>query len=220
MVQVSEPFIELRTGPSDVYPVVHTTERGEWLTILLRKTSWMKVQDDKGRQGWVDIEDIVLTKDVSGDPVAITAPRFDDFRTRRWEGGLMMGEYDSTAVNAAYLGYWMTENISAELWGSQILGERSEIRMVSLNLLHQPFPRWRYSPFFSIGVGEAFIKPKETLVQPDNTEESQMNVGVGMRFYVTDRYFVRMEVKDYKIFTQEESNEEATEWKLGLSVFF
>jgi Bacterial SH3 domain len=220
MVEVAEPFMEMRSGPADAYPVVHSAERGERVTILLRKTNWMKVEDNRGRQGWVNIEDIVLTKDLTGEPVAITPPRFDDFRTRRWEAGLMMGEFDSSAVNAAYVGYWMTENLSAELWGSQVLGDLSETRIVSLNLLHQPFPRWRYSPFFSLGIGEAFIKPKETLIQPENIQETQMNVGIGMRFYVTDRYFIRMEVKDYKLFTQEKLNEEATEWKLGLSVFF
>jgi hypothetical protein len=220
MVQVAEPFVELRTGPADAYPVIHASEKGETLELLKRKTTWMKVRDMKGREGWVDIEDILLMNDLNGDIVSITAPRFDDFRTRRWEGGLMMGEYDSTAVNAAYIGYWMTENLSAELWGSQILGNQSEIRMLSVNLLHQPFPSWKYSPFFSLGLGEAYILPKETFIQPENTTETQMNVGIGMRFYITNRYFVRMEVKDYKIFTKEETNEEATEWKLGLSVFF
>ena len=44
--------------------------------------------------------------------------------------------------------------------------------------------------------------------------------GLGARFYINDRYFLRMEVKDYKIFTDRETNEEATEWKIGLSVFF
>ncbi|WP_197466360.1 MULTISPECIES: SH3 domain-containing protein [unclassified Oleiphilus] len=220
LVQVVEPFIEMRTGPADVYPVVHTAEQDEWLTILRRKTSWIQVKDGRQRQGWVHIEDILLTHDVSGEAVDITAPRFDDFKTRRWEGGLLMGEFDSFPVTAAYLGYWMTENLSAELWGSQVLGDFSEVRILSLNILHQPFPHWRYSPFFSLGAGEAYVKPKETFIQPENTEETQMNVGLGMRFYVTNRYFVRMEVKDYKIFTQEKSNEEAREWKLGLSVFF
>lgn len=220
LVQVVEPYIEMRTGPAEAYPVVHSAEQGEWLTILRRKTSWMKVEDKRQRQGWVHIEDIVLTNDVSGKAVNITAPRFDDFKTRRWEGGLLMGEFDSSAVTAAYLGYWMTENLSAELWGSQVLGDLSELRILSLNILHQPFPQWRYSPFFTLGAGQAYIKPKETFIQPDNTEETQMNVGIGMRFYVTNRYFFRMEVKDYKLFTQEKSNEEAREWKLGLSVFF
>lgn len=210
----------MRTGPASVYPVIHSAEQGEWLTILLRKTNWVKVEDKRQRSGWVHIEDIVLSHDITGEAVNITAPRFDDYRTRRWEGGLLMGEYDSAPVTAAYLGYWMTENLSTELWGSQVLGDQSQVQILSLNLLHQPFPHWRYSPFFSLGIGEAFVEPKETFLQPNNTQETQMNVGIGMRFYVTNRYFFRAEVKDYKSFTQDKSNEEATEWKLGLSVFF
>jgi len=219
-VQVAEPYLEWRTGPASGYPIVHVVERGEWLTLLKRKTNWMKVEDEEGRQGWVDIEDILLTREGSGDLVSIVEPRFDDFSTRRWESGLMMGEFDSAAVNAAYLGYWMTEHLSAEIWGSQVLDSKSEIRLASLNLLHQPFPQWRLSPFFTLGVGQVFIKPKSTLVNVADSEDTAMNVGIGLRYYVTDRYFIRGEVKEYKIFTNRETNEEAIEWKIGLSIFF
>lgn len=219
-VQVAEPFIELRSGPSELYPVIHSTEAGEWLLILRRKTEWIKVQDEKQRVGWVHIDEIVKTKAPNGEPVAITAPRFDDFRTRRWEGGLLMGEYDSTAVNAAYLGYWMTANLSAELSAAQVLGNEGERRMFGLNLLHQPFPAWRVSPFFTLGGGQMMIEPKAQLVQPENSDEPYANAGIGLRWYINDRYFVRAEVRDYKVFTKDEFNEEATEWKLGLSVFF
>lgn len=219
-VQVAEPFTQWRSGPGSMYPVIHSSERGEWLTLHKRKTSWIQVTDDEGREGWVHVDDILLTKDGRGRKVQLQAPRFDDFRTRRWEAGLMMGEFDSTAVNAAYAGYWLTEQLSAEFWASQILGNASEIRMANINLLHQPFSNWRVSPFFTLGFGHIFIKPKATLAQSDDRDDSTAHVGVGLRYYVTERYFLRMEVKDYKVFTKRESNEEATEWKIGLSVFF
>lgn len=219
-VRVAEPFIDFRSGPAQGFPVIHTSEKGEWLTLLKRKTDWMKVSDAKGRLGWVSIDDLLLTEDATGDTVSITEPRFDDFRTRRWESGLQMGEFDSTAVNSGYLGYWMTANLSAELSVSQILGNSSEIQMLSAALVHQPFPQWRFSPFFRIGGGQIKIKPKATLLSVDNSINSMAHAGIGMRCYVSDRFFVRLEVNDYKVFTNEESNEEATEWKLGLSVFF
>lgn len=219
-VQVAEPFVEWRSGPAEGYPVIRVSERGEWLRLLKRKTQWLKVQDDKGREGWVHIADIALTKDGQGDPVELAEPRFDDFSTRSWEAGLMFGEFEGAAVNAVYAGYWMTENLSAELWGSQVLGNASEILMVNANLVHQPFPHWRVSPFFTLGVGQLFVNPKATLAEPENRDNTAAHVGLGLRIYVTDRYFVRAEVKDYKVFTNRETNEEATEWKVGLSVFF
>lgn len=219
-VQVAEPYLEWRTGPAEGYPVVRVSEKGEWLTLVKRKTQWFKVRDDKGREGWVNVDDILLTRDGSGEQVALSEPRFDDYETRSWEAGVLMGEFDSASVTSAYAGYTLTENLSAEFWGSQILGDASEILMVNANIVHQPFPYWRVSPFFTLGVGQVYIKPKATLSEPEDRNDMTAHAGVGLRFYVTDRYFIRAEVKDYKIFTERETNEEATEWKVGLSVFF
>lgn len=33
-VQVTEAYLSWRTGPASGYPVFHTSEKGEWLTIL------------------------------------------------------------------------------------------------------------------------------------------------------------------------------------------
>ncbi len=219
-VQVTEVFVEWRSGPGRGFPVFHTSEKGEWLTLSVRKTNWFKVADEEGREGWVHLEDILNTEDATGNKVSMKAPRFDDFSTRRWEAGLLMGEFDKTAVNAAYAGYWMTENISVELWGSQVLGNASEIIIAELGILHQPFPSWRVSPFFTLGAGQIFVKPKATLVDTEDRDDSIAHAGIGLRVYVTDRYFVRMQYSDYKVFTNRETNEEATEWKIGLSVFF
>lgn len=219
-IQVSAPFIALRTGPADVYPVTHSAEQGEWLEILYRKTLWFKLRDERGREGWAHIRDIESTLDGSGDQVAIKAPKFDDFRTRRWEAGLLMGEHDDEPVNALYLGYWLTNNISTELWAEQVLGKQDERQIVALKLVHQPFAEWRYSPFFSLGIGSARIKPKAVLLERKDSDDELATVGLGMRIYVNERFFVRAEVSEYKFFTKDESNEEAKQWKLGLSVFF
>jgi len=219
-VQVTEAYIDWRSGPGRGFPVFHASEQGEWLTVTVRKTDWFKVEDASGREGWVHLDDFLLTEDASGSRVSVSAPRFDDFSTRRWEAGLMMGEFDSTAVNAAYAGYWMTENLSLELSGSQVLGTASETLIAEAGILHQPFPAWRISPFFTLGGGMIFVKPKATLVSAEDRDDSIAHAGFGVRYYVTDRYFLRLEVRDYKVFTNRETNEEATEWKIGLSVFF
>ena len=218
--QVVKPFIEWRTGPAVGYPVFHASEKGEWLTLLKRKTAWLKVTDSKGREGWVHIDDVLETVDGTGEKVELSAPRFDDFASRRWEAGLMMGQFEEAASTAVYGGLQMTENLSVELWATQILGSDSEIRMFNANIVHQPFPFWRVSPFFTLGVGHLFVDPKSTLAEPEERDNSVGHAGLGIRAYVTDNYFIRAEVKDYKIFTSRATNEEATEWKIGLSIFF
>lgn len=219
-VQVVEPFVEWRTGPAVGYPVFHTSEQGEWLEILQRKTSWVKVRDERGREGWVAVAAVAQTRDATGEPVRLAVPSFDEFRNRRVEAGLMMGEFEGAAVTAAYGGYSMTRNLSAEIWASQVLGNASELRMVNANLVHQPFPHWRVSPFFTLGIGHIWVDPKVTLAEPEERDNNLGHAGIGVRAYITDRYFIRAEVKDYKIFTTRSTNEEATEWKIGLSIFF
>ena len=219
-LEVTSPFVEWRSGPAKGYPVFHVSEKGEWLQVSIRKTEWIKVSDKRGNEGWISVSDVLLMKDVNGETVNITEPVFDDFSTRRWEAGLMSGQYDSAALNTAYLGYWMTNNLSLELWGGQVLGDSAEIKIANLNILHQPFPSWKFSPFFTLGGGMIFISPKATLSNEAKRDEETIHAGIGARYYLSDRYFIRMEVKDYKIFTNRESNEEATEWKIGLSVFF
>jgi hemolysin activation/secretion protein len=132
----------------------------------------------------------------------------------------MMGEFERAPVTAGYGGYWFTPNLAAELWGSQVLGSASEILMVSANIVHQPFPEWRISPFFTLGAGHIWVNPKATLAVPEDRDNSMAHAGLGLRVYITDRYFVRAELKDYKVFTSRSTNEEATEWKIGLSIFF
>ena len=219
-VQVTEAYLSWRTGPASGYPVFHTSEKGEWLTILQRKTSWIKVMDSRGREGWVSVADLAQTVDVTGETVSLQVPDLDSFGKRRAEAGLMMGEFDGAAVMAGYGGLWLTRNLSAELWGAQILGSASEIRMVNGNLVHQPFPDWRISPFFTLGIGHIWVEPKASLAQPEERDNSIGHAGLGIRAYITDRYFIRAEVKDYKVFTTRSTNEVATEWKIGLSIFF
>lgn len=217
---VAEPFVNLRMGPAQGYPVFHISERGEKLSLISRKTDWIKVSDESDRTGWVSVADIQKMRTLSGSQVLLDEPKFEDFNTHPWEAGLLAGNFDQSAVNSAYVGYWMTENLSLELWGSQVLGEASESALLNINIVHQVFPTWRFSPFFTLGAGKIFIKPKATLSNESARNEDTLNAGLGIRYYLSNRYFLRFEFKDYKIFTNRETNEEASEWKLGLSVFF
>jgi uncharacterized protein YgiM (DUF1202 family) len=219
-MQVTVPFVEWRSGPAKGYPIFHISEKGEWLEVSIRKTEWLKVKDVRGNEGWVSVDDVLSMTDINGEKVSISRPVFDDFSTRRWEAGLLSGQFDSAALNSGYLGYWMTNNISLELWGTFVLGDSADTVVVSVNALHQPFPSWKFSPFFTLGSGMVLINPKATLSDEAKRDEESIHVGIGARYYLSDRYFLRMEVKEYKIFTNRERNEEATEWKIGLSVFF
>ena len=219
-VKVADPFVELRTGPGRGYPIFFVAQRGEWIEILKRKTAWFKIATRQGQSGWVKRDQMERTLAPDGTQVKFTEPRYDDFTSRQWEAGILTGEFDSAAVNSMYVGYLLTKNLSAELAFSQILGDFSESRMANINLLNQPYPTWIVSPFFTLGTGAVMIKPRTSLVQASDRIEQNIHYGFGARFYITERYFLRLEYKNYIIFTDRNENDEAEEFKLGLSVFF
>ena len=45
---VSEPFVELHTGPGRGYPVFHVVRRGESALLLLAHTTWVKLRTGDG----------------------------------------------------------------------------------------------------------------------------------------------------------------------------
>ncbi|OZG73595.1 hypothetical protein BTA51_11045 [Hahella sp. CCB-MM4] len=218
--QVVEPYVEIRTGPGRGFPVFYVAEKDEWIELIKRKTDWIKVRVKQGEEGWVHRDDIEKTLDATGENVAFSDPRYDDYDSRTWEAGVMTGSFGGAAVNTLYAGYQFTPNLSAEVGVSQVLGDFSQVLIGNINLVHQPFPQWRISPFFTLGTGVAYIKPKATLVREENRDEDSTHYGLGLRFYLTDRYFLRAEYREYVVMTTRDENEEAEEWKIGLSVFF
>ena len=50
---VTDPYLEMRTGPGRGYPVFFVAARDEWIEIELRHTDWYKVRTEGGKVGWV-----------------------------------------------------------------------------------------------------------------------------------------------------------------------
>jgi uncharacterized protein YgiM (DUF1202 family) len=52
-VVVAEPYLELHTGPGEVYPVTHVFERDEQICVVKRRTDWFKITGGRDKEGWV-----------------------------------------------------------------------------------------------------------------------------------------------------------------------
>jgi hypothetical protein len=92
--------------------------------------------------------------------------------------------------------------------------------MLNVNIVHQPFPAWRISPFFTLGTGVIHVQPKATLVQVEDRTDQEAHVGFGVRTHLGRRFMLRAEYKSYVVFTSRDENEEVDEWKAGFAVFF
>src|SRR5688572_28719502 len=61
-VFISEPYLELSTGPGRGYPVFHVVERDASVDVLFRRTDWFKVRDEQGVEGWARANDLRRAK--------------------------------------------------------------------------------------------------------------------------------------------------------------
>lgn len=217
---IAEPFIELRTGPGRGYPIFYIAERGEQIDILKERTDWYKVRTRRGKEGWAFADTMAKTLGADGEPLAIPLPDFEDYTHRRWEAGMMAGDFGGADEVSVYGAWHFTRNLSAEVDVAQFFGDFSNGKYVTLNLVHQPFPHWRLSPFVALGGGIVDTDPKSTLVQTEDSTDNMLDAGIGVRYYLTRRFLVRAQYKNYVVLTSRDSHEKIDEWKLAFSAFF
>jgi uncharacterized protein YgiM (DUF1202 family) len=219
-VTITDPFIELHTGPGRGYPVFYVAERGEQIAITKRRTDWFQVQVARGQEGWVHFEQLATTLELDGDAFELPALGFNDYAARRWEVGALYGDFGGANVIGTYGSRSFTPNLSGELWVSQALGRFSDSTLVTINVVHLFYPDWRASPYFTLGGGVIKTEPKATLVATTDRTDSIAQAGVGVRTYLTRRFVFRAEYKAHVVFTSRDDNEEVREWKAGFSFFF
>jgi hypothetical protein len=219
-VTVAEPFLEMHTGPGRGYPVFHVIDRGESVEIIKQRTSWYLVRSGNGKEGWVDQAQMHLTMQKDGDNFGVARAGIDEFTNAKWELGVLTGDFGGANIISSYGSYSLNPNVSVELWGSQILGNFSNGWMASANIVHETWPEWRVSPFFTMGAGIIRTEPKTTIVRPEDRTDQIGHVGGGLRIYITRRFLFRAEFKSYVVFTSRDENEEVEEWKAGFAYFF
>ncbi len=219
-VAVADPYLELHTGPGVGYPIFHVIDRGETVEIIMRRTDWFQVRGPDGTEGWVDRAQMERTLQPGGSHIEFAEANQQDFTDAKWEFGLLAGDFDGANVISLYGGYSLNPNVSIEVWGSQILGNFSNGWMGSVNVVHETWPEWRISPFFTLGAGVIHTEPKSTIVQGEDRTDQIAHAGAGLRVYVTRRFVLRAEFKSYVVFTSRDDNEEVEEWKVGFAFFF
>lgn len=219
-VTVAEPYIDLHTQPGRGYPVFYIAERGELLSVIKSKNEWYKVRTAKNIEGWVYIDDLGLTLDHSGSLVNLHPPNMQSFIDKTWEMGFMVGDFDGSDVITLYGGFQFTRNLSIELALSENFGDFSDGSGVNVSIVHQMFPDWRVSPFFTIGGGILQTNPKSSLIATEDRDDNFATVGGGVKVYLTRRFMLRLQYKNYIVLTSRDDDEEIDEWKIGLSVFY
>ena len=223
-VVVTDPYIELHTGPGRGFPIFYVAGQGDRIKILKHRNDWYKIRMPRGsfetRQGWVHVDQMRHTLDLEGNPIEFPEHGVDRFSHRRWELGLGGGSIDGAATINGYLSFALNPYIAVQLEAAQILGEYSDGYMGSGSVFMRPFPRSRFSPFFNVGTGYIHVSPQTTIVQAQDLDDEIVHAGVGADFYISKTFMLRMEYRRHTVLTSRDDNEELNQWKAGFSIFF
>lgn len=219
-VQVTDPYIELHTGPGRGYPIHHVAAREEWIAIELRFTDWYKVRTESGKEGWVQRRQLESTLTEAGGKKSFRDVMLDDYLRRRVELGAGWGRFKSEPMLKIWTAYRLSDTLGVEATIGQVQGVFSGTDFWHLNLQSEPWSDQRISPFFGLGFGKFRNIPNASLVGAQPTDAKLANASIGVRYYLTERFVLRA---DYSIYTAFVGDTRSTEYRAvtgGLSFFF
>jgi hypothetical protein len=217
---VTQPYLELHTGPGRGYPVTQVVARGESVDVLFRRTDWFKVRTERGVEGWASARELQLATLADGSQFQVKMGDRAGFASHRWESGVFAGDYAGATLIAAFGALSITDNLKVEVGVSQYTGNVSNGELVEIGLAHVFMPEWRFSPLVDLGTGYRWVQPKATLATPVDRSDEVGYYGVGARFYLTRRFFLRGDFRKYVVFTRTNENEVNEEWRLGFGFFY
>jgi hypothetical protein len=219
-VVVQDPFLELRSGPGRGFPVFHVVDRGASVELLRRRTDWIKVRDGDGTEGWVHRGQLERTLTPGGESVTLPGPSPEARTEHRWEVGLVTGGLEGASLVGVQGAWAATPTLHVRADATQLLGDYSNGWLGTVGVAHVFAPHWRVSPFVGIGGGVLYVEPKATLVQPDDRTDSTAYAGLGLRGYLTNRFLLQAEYRQFVVFTSRDDNEEIDEWTVSFVYFF
>ena len=217
---ITQPYLELHTGPGRGYPVTQVVARGESVDVLFRRTDWFKVRTERGVEGWASAGELTLATLADGTQFKVNMGDRAGFASHRWESGVFAGNYAGATLISAYGALSITDNLKLEVGASQYTGNVSDGELAEIGLAHVFMPEWRFSPLVDLGTGYRWVQPKPTLATPVDRSDEVGYYGAGARFYLTRRFFLRGDFRKYVVFTRTNENEVNEEWRLGFGFFY
>ena len=219
-VQVTEPYMEMYTGPGRGFPIFYSVERGEWIEILKRRTDWFEVRTRGGKTGWVKRSALVKGQSMGGSQLVFDGAGKGDLLGRPLEFALLGGALEDDPLLGARLGYYLTDSISVELVLSHVPGEFSRSLIYGANVQIHPWGERTISPYFSLGSGIIENEPKATLIGARDVDATVWSAAIGARYRITDKFNFRVEARNHQALVNEANTQNLLELTAGFSFFY
>ena len=220
LVQIADPYIELRTGPGRGYPIYFVAPRNDWIEIELRHTDWFRVRTEDDKVGWVSRQQLESTLTAAGGTKSFRDVLLDDYLSRRVQLGAAWGHFKSEPMLKLWTNYRLSDTLSIEGTFGQVQGVFSGTNLWHLDLMIEPWSDKRLSPFFAVGLGKFKNFPNLSLIGATTTDAKLGAMRLGARYYVTERFVLSADYAFYTAFLNDQRSTEYRAWTAGLSFFF
>jgi len=219
-VEVTDPFIELHTGPGRGYPVFYVAGRHEWVEIELRHTDWFLVRTEGGKEGWVTRQQMETTLTQIGTKATFRDFAQDDYLRRQLEFGAAWGHFKSEPMLKVWTGYRFANSLSVEATGGQVQGAFSGTDLWHVNLLADPWSDWRLAPYFGLGIGRLINIPNASLVGATTSNARLADATVGLRYHLGERFIARLDYTQYLAYIADNRTDQYRAVTIGFGFFF
>lgn len=216
---IEASYIELHSGPGIGYPVLNVIEKGELIEILVKRTSWIKVKDQRNNIGWLNENDLVALTH-QGNAIEQSTFTLTDFQNSDYEIGVMYGEFEESNFYNMHLGYRISDVFNTEISIGKAIGNISDSDLYEVMLISQPFPDLVVIPYIGVGGGIIKTKPHSVLADSENRQDTLVATAIGIKYHLARNFILRAEYKYSLVLTDRDNNEEVQTWKLGFSIFF
>jgi hypothetical protein len=220
LVQVADPYIELRTGPGRGFPIFFVAPRNEWVEIELRHTDWFRVRTEDDKVGWVSRQQLESTLTAAGGTKTFRDVLLDDYLSRRVQLGAAWGHFKGEPLLKVWTNYRLSDTLSIEGTFGQVEGVFSGTNLWHLDLMIEPWSDKRLSPFFAVGLGKFKNFPNLSLIGATTTDAKLGAARIGARYYLSERFMFTADYAFYTAFLNDQRSAEYRAWTAGLSFFF
>jgi len=220
MVQITDPYIELRSGPGRGYPIFFVAPRNDWIEIELRHTDWFKIRTEDNKVGWVSRQQLESTLTAAGAAKSFRDVLLDDYLSRKVQLGVGWGHFKSEPMLKLWTSYRFSDTLSIEGTIGQVQGVFSGTDLWHVDVLIEPWSDHRFSPFFGVGVGKFKNFPNLSLIGAQDTNAKLAVARMGVRYYLSERFVMSGDYALYTAFLNDLRTTQYQAWTLGLSFFF
>jgi uncharacterized protein YgiM (DUF1202 family) len=220
LVQITDAYIELRTGPGRGFPIFFVAPRNDWIEIELRRTDWFRVRTEDGKVGWVSRQQLESTLTAAGGTKTFRDVLLDDYLSRKVQLGAAWGHFKTEPMLKLWTSYRLSDTLSLEGTIGQVQGVFSGTDLWHVDVLIEPWSDKRISPFFAVGLGKFKNFPNLSLIGATNTDAKLGVARIGVRYYLTERFVMSADYSLYTALVSDQRSIEYRAWTGGLSFFF